>query len=368
MPTEAWLFLLQAGQLGAGAWLAALERYGGAAGIVAAKRDELVALGLSEPTVDRLKSPDRTLVATFEAWLDQPDHALVTLDDQRYPQLLKQTNAPPTALWVRGETLNLLAGPQIAIVGSRSATTGGRDTARSFARSLSTFGLTITSGLALGIDAAGHLGGLEGPGATIAVLGSGIDVIYPRQHETLASHIAQTGLIVSEYPPGTAPQRRHFPARNRIIAGLSVGTIVVEASTRSGSLITARLAGEYGREIFAVPGSIHNPVSRGCHLLIRQGAKLIETADDVLVELAPLLQLSIDTVTRGAPAAATDRTAALPDEYLQLLDCVGFDPTGINEIVARSTLTTAEVSSMLLLLELEGQVEALPGARYTRKA
>jgi DNA processing protein len=368
MPTEAWLLLLQGGQLGAAAWHAALENIGPPEDIIAAKRGDLESLGLNAATIDRLKSPDPATLATFQHWLAASNHSLITLDDPHYPALLRQTSAAPTALWIRGSDTTLLAAPQIAVVGSRNATAGGRDTARSFARSLSEHGLTITSGLALGIDAAGHLGGLEGDGSTIAVLGSGIDIVYPRQNEKLAARIGERGLIVSEYPPGVPPQRRHFPARNRIIAGLSVGTLVVEASTRSGSLITARLAGEYGREIFAVPGSIHNPVSRGCHLLIRQGAKLIETADDVLVELAPLLQLPLDAEAQDAGLAAAAAATGLPDEYRQLLECIGFDPTDINEIVNRSTLTTAEVSSMLLLLELEGQVEALPGARYMRKA
>lgn len=368
MPTEAWLFLLQAGQLGAAAWLAALEHIGAPEDIVAAKRSDLESLGLNAATIERLKAPDAAVLERFERWLAAPAHGLITLDDPGYPALLKQTSAAPTALWIHGAGRELLAAPQLALVGSRSATTGGRETAQRFARSLSEHGLTITSGLARGIDAAGHIGGLEGGSGTIAVLGSGIDIIYPRQHEKLAERILEHGLIVSEYPPGVPPQRHHFPARNRIIAGLSVGALVVEASTRSGSLITARLAGEYGREIFAVPGSIHNPVSRGCHLLIRQGAKLVETADDVLVELAPLLQLPFGADAHAAPPDRTAKATDLPDEYLQLLDCIGFDPTSINEIVTRSTLTTAEVSSMLLLLELEGQVEALPGARYLRKA
>ena len=371
MPTEAWLSILQAGQIGAAAWLTVLEQCGGAEAVVAAQRRELTRLGLSETTIDRLKSPDADALDRYARWLDADEHDLLTIDDARYPRLLQQTGAAPIALWTHGARSALLTGPQIAIVGSRSATPTGRETAQRFAKSLSDHGLTITSGLAVGIDAAGHLGGLAGSGSTIAVLGSGLDVVYPREHEALAAQIASHGLIVSEYPPGTAPQRRHFPARNRIIAGMSVGTIVVEASVRSGSLITARLAGEYGREIFAVPGSIHNPVSRGCHRLIRQGAKLVETAGDVLVELAPLLQsLFQEMLDTSTPSNDDDidRRDELSTEYQQLLDCIGFDPTSVDEIVARSTLTTAEVSSMLLLLELEGQVEALPGARYTRKA
>jgi DNA processing protein len=228
--------------------------------------------------------------------------------------------------------------------------------------------LCITSGLATGIDGASHRGALGEVGGTIAVLGCGIDVIFPRAHSQLTAEIATRGLLVSEYAPGVTPQKYFFPARNRIIAGLSLGTLVVEATRRSGSLITARFAMDCGREVFAIPGSIHNPLARGCHWLIRQGAKLVEEASDILIELAPQLAACGVTVTPPPAAAPQAReTPLLADaSYRTLLNALDFSPTAIAELSARVNLTTAELSSMLLLLELEGFVEALPGGRYAR--
>ena len=292
------------------------------------------------------------------------------------PKHLAEAPGAPLALWLRGAKPELLAAPQLAIVGSRNATAGGRSNATDFAQIFGQSGLSVTSGLAFGIDAAAHTGALLTPGGTIAVLGNGIDRVYPRINAELAQQIDAHGLIISEYSPGTPSQRHQFPARNRIIAGLSLGVLVIEAGPRSGSLITARLAGDLGREIFALPGSIHNPLARGCHRLIRDGAKLVETADDVLVELAPKLSQTLENwpaepvcadedaenTRHNVPASAED----LAPEYVELLKIIGFDPVTVTNIVARSTLTTAEVSSMLLLLELEGHVEALPGGRYSR--
>jgi DNA processing protein len=263
--------------------------------------------------------------------------------------------------------MDLLGAPQLAIVGSRNPTGGGRETAEQFARYLSERGLTITSGLAVGIDGASHRGALDGVGATVAVLGSGIDVIFPRAHDKLAAEIAERGLLVSEYAPGVPPQKFHFPQRNRIIAGLSVGTLVVEATRRSGSLITAGRANDYGREVFAIPGSIHNPLARGCHALIRQGAKLVEEAGDIFVELAPLLQIT-DIEKVVAPATASRSPTIDDPAYANLMKQLDFAPTTIATLIDRVGLTAGEVSSMLLLLELEGFVEALPGGRYARLA
>jgi DNA processing protein len=254
------------------------------------------------------------------------------------------------------------------MVGSRSPTQGGRETAEQFARYLARCGLCITSGLATGIDGASHRGALREVGGTIAVLGCGIDVVFPRAHAALSAEIAAHGLLVTEYAPGVEPQKYFFPQRNRIIAGLALGTLVVEATRRSGSLITARHALENGREVFAIPGSIHNPLARGCHALIRQGAKLVEEASDVLVELAPQLRLAGVTIEPPPPAAEEPGGAAFASDpsYRKLLSALDFSPVSIGDLGARVQLTTAELSSMLLVLELEGLVEALPGGRYLR--
>ncbi|HDP89853.1 MAG TPA: DNA-protecting protein DprA, partial [Thioalkalivibrio sp.] len=261
--------------------------------------------------------------------------------------------------FVAGEP-RLLLTPQLAIVGSRHPTPGGRESAYEFARHLAGHGLTITSGLALGIDAAAHEGALAAPGLTVAVAATGLDRVYPSRHRALAHEIAEQGALVSEFSVGTGTRAEHFPRRNRIISGLAVGTLVVEAALRSGSLITARLATDQGREVFAIPGSIHNPLARGCHRLIRDGAKLVETAQDILEEL----DLS---PTAGPPEQATDApTVELDAEYHHLLMCMGYDPVPIDTLVQRSGLTTEAVSSMLLVLELRNLVASLNGGRYER--
>ena len=268
-----------------------------------------------------------------------------------------------TLLFGHGDP-GLLCSPQLAIVGSRNPSVSGRQTAGEFAAHLAAVGITISSGLASGIDGAAHLGALRADGFTLAVAATGLDRVYPADHRDLAHRIAEQGVLVSEFPPGTPPRRDHFPRRNRIIAGLALGTLVVEAAVRSGSLITARLAAEQGREVFAIPGSIHNPLARGCHRLIRQGAKLVETAQDVLEELAPLLG------TRSSAASLSDdeppqlRLQTLDPEYRQLLASLGHDPLPADQLIERSGLTAEAVSSMLLLLELEGYVSSAPGGRY----
>jgi DNA processing protein len=260
--------------------------------------------------------------------------------------------------------------PQLAVVGSRNPTPGGRDTARDFAAYFAAQDLAVTSGLALGNDAAAHEGALDADGVTLAVCGCGLDDVYPASHAALARRIAERGAVVSEFPPGTPARRENFPQRNRIIAGLALGTLVVEAALRSGSLITARLAAEAGREVFAIPGSIHSPLAKGCHRLIREGAKLVECGADVLDELGPL------TATIGRSAAASSPTPAqrardgervLHDrEYAQLLAELGHDPTPVDVLVERTGLAPGVLSSMLLILELEGQVSVAPGGRYAR--
>ena len=367
MALDAWLTLLAAAGAPAGAtWLAALRACGTAEALLERPPSALLALGLPEDAVARLRSPDSAALERARAWLSSARHRLVTYGGEHYPPLLAQLPDAPLALWVDGEKIAQLAGPQLAVVGSRNPTRGGRDNAEQFARYLAARGLTITSGLAIGIDGAGHRGALTEIGGTIAVLGGGLDAIYPRQHTDLAAAIAERGLLVSEYAPGVEPHKAHFPQRNRIIAGLSLGTLVVEATRRSGSLITARLAADYGREVFAIPGSIHNPLARGCHFLIRSGAKLVEEAADILVELAPQLKIDVATIEHASKDATSAGATADDPEYRNVLNLLGFDPRSIGDLAADSGLTAAELSSMLLVLELEGFVEALPGGRYSR--
>jgi DNA processing protein len=273
-------------------------------------------------------------------------------------------------LFVSGN-VSLLCLPQLAIVGSRNPTPYGREVATAFAKHLTHCGLVITSGLAEGIDAASHRGALEGTGQTIAVCGTGLDSVYPRSSESLAREVEQRGALVSEFPVGTQARKYHFPLRNRIISGLSLGTFVVEAALHSGSLITAKQAGDYGREVFALPGSIHNPMAKGCHQLIRQGAKLVDSAEDVLNELGPLASLAASLPrTRSFAANPTDLQAksqmSLDKDYKILLDALGFEPASIDQLIERSGLKADEVASMLLILELEEHVSSVPGGLYLR--
>ena len=269
-------------------------------------------------------------------------------------------------LYVEGDPAALSL-PQLAIVGSRNPTALGRDTARHFGAHLASAGLAITSGLALGIDAAAHWGALDADGRTIAVVGRGLDAIYPRENDELARRIVERqGALVTDLPVGTPPLKQNFPRRNRILSGLAVGTLVVEAAMQSGSLITARLAGEQGREVFAMPGSIHNALARGCHKLLRQGAKLVETADDIFAELAPILGQFAASVSREAHFEARSSRASLDKDYEILLDALGFEPAHLDAIVVRSGLKADAVASMLLILELDGRIQQQPGGRYSR--
>jgi DNA processing protein len=312
-----------------------------------------------------LTAPDERALAADRAWLEESGAAIVLATDGDYPPLLKQTAGAPVALYVLG-SVALLSSPQLAMVGSRSPTPSGRSTASEFAAWFTRAGLTVTSGLALGIDAASHEGALRGGGATIAVYGTGLDRVYPSEHRELAARIRAQGALVSEFPPGTPPRAENFPQRNRLIAGLSLGTLVVEAARRSGALITARLALEAGREVFAIPGSIHSPLSRGCHQLIKAGAKLVEEADDVLTELKFLVSKEPLTELRVAAARGSESGVRLDKDYEMLLDALGFEPTTIDSLVARTELPNESIASMLLILELEGRVTALPGGRYGR--
>ena len=287
-------------------------------------------------------------------WLDDPANRIVTLADSTYPQLLLQIADPPPILYVKG-CIDLLNRPAFAIVGSRNATQQGIAHAESFARVLSDAGFTIVSGLALGIDAAAHRGGIAGASSSIAVVGTGLDTVYPARNRELAHALASTGCILSEFPLSTAPAAANFPRRNRIISGLAGGCLVVEAALSSGSLITARMANEQGKDVFAIPGSIHSPLTKGCHSLIKQGAKLVETAEDILEEL---------NVPTGSPRPHGPVVQdAVPSRALKAL---GFDPCDIDTLAARSGLTAQKLAALLTEWELEGVVEALPGGLYQR--
>jgi DNA processing protein len=278
---------------------------------------------------------------------------------------LRSAGRFPIALYVAG-SVDALSDPQLAVVGSRNPTPQGVETAQDLSAQLAACGLAITSGLALGIDSAAHRGALMAQGITLAVLGSGIDVVYPRSNGALSVEISRQGALVSRFPLGTPPRREHFPQRNEIIAGLALGTLVVEATLKSGSLITARMAGDLGRELFAIPGSIYSPLSRGCHELLRQGAKLTQTPHDILGELN--FSAFFAGCSRGAahPHAAAGGELGMDKDQKILLDALGFDPADLDIMVDRTGFKPEAVSSMMLILELEGHVQAAPGGRYSR--
>ncbi len=297
---------------------------------------------------------DQEKLSAALEWLAAPGNYLITLADAEYPQALLEVPDPPPFLYVNGR-LDLLNLPALAIVGSRQATPQGEKDAAAFARVLSDAGFTIVSGMALGIDAAAHRGGLEGRAASIAVVGTGLDIIYPARNRELAHQLAEQGAIISEFPLGTPSMAQNFPQRNRIISGLARGVLVVEAALKSGSLITARLAGEQGREVFALPGSIHSALAKGCHRLIKQGAKLVESAQDILEDLG----YSASSVSEHAHGTA-QKEAAYPDFIKQL----GHNPCAIDTLVSRTGLTAERVCAILLELELSGRVASLPGGLY----
>ncbi|MGI9246248.1 MAG: DNA-processing protein DprA [Steroidobacteraceae bacterium] len=365
---KAWLTLARASALHAGQlreWFAQsrspLELLGQSAATLAA-------LGLSAGTVRALCRPDAAALESDLRWLaGGARRQLVVWGDALYPPVLAQIPDAPLVLFVAGAPA-ALSGLHVAIVGSRNPTAVGRDTAAEFAAHLARAGLAITSGLALGIDAAAHEGALRAGGITVAVVGRGHDEVYPRENAALAERVAAGGgALVTDIPIGVGPLPQNFPRRNRILSGLAAGTLVVEAALQSGSLITARLAAEQGREVFAIPGSIHSAVSRGCHRLLRQGAKLVETAGDILEEIAPnfgelaAIKVALDVVrpTSGLPS--------LDKDHEILLDAVGFDPAGLDAIVARTGFETGAVASMLLMLELDGRIQQQPGGRYSRR-
>ncbi|HMB38004.1 MAG TPA: DNA-processing protein DprA [Wenzhouxiangellaceae bacterium] len=337
---------------------------------------DLGRIGLSREFIRAIKHPDQARLDAALAWLDHPSHHLISRNDEYYPPLLRRIADAPLALFVNGSPEWCLR-PQLAIVGSRNATPGGLAIAREFAEDLSRAGMVITSGLALGVDGVAHRAAMDAGGITLAVGGTGPDQVYPARHRDLARRIVDNGAVISSFAPGVGPRAGHFPARNRIISGMSAGVLVIEAGIRSGSLITARLAGEQGREVFAVPGSIRNPMARGCHRLIRQGARLVESPDEIVDELKPLIaelagELRGLLAPREASSSGADASGAAIEsdasdpQVETLLAAVGYDPTSVDEIMARTELTTQAVSSMLLELELQGRVAALGGGRYSR--
>ena len=363
----AWLSLLRAPGIGAAALRNLVARHGSAQAALARAPDEE---SIPAAARDALRQPDRAARDADAAWLQQPGHHLLAWTSADYPPLLRDIASAPAALLISGDP-TLLWTPQIAIVGARSASASGLANARNFARAFVQAGNVVTSGLAEGVDGAAHGAALDAGGATIAVLGTGPDVVYPRRHRELADRIATHGALVSEFPPGSAGKPENFPRRNRIISGLSLGTLVIEAGLNSGSLITARLAAEQGREVFALPGSIHSPLARGCHRLIRDGAMLIETADEVLEQLrgvgARLADHLRERLGHGAPAqsAAAGAAAAAGDpDYARLLAALDHAPAAVDELAQRTGLSAAALSSMLLLLELDGIVAPTAGGRY----
>jgi DNA processing protein len=358
----AWLRLLETPQVGresARKLLAAFGSPEAALSASTAARREVVGPGpaaalSSQPTT--LTDLVQITVQWLQAGADTAPRRVITLGDPHYPAALLETADPPLLLYAQG-TIELLQAPSLAVVGSRSPTQQGIENARAFSTELSQAGLTVVSGLALGIDGAAHEGGLSGPGRTVAVVGTGLDRVYPRRHLELAHRVANQGLIISEYSLGTPPLAPNFPLRNRIIAGLAHGTLVVEAALQSGSLITARLALEAGREVFAIPGSIHAPQSRGCHGLIKQGAKLVDSAQDILEEL------------QWGQQPARPVLTAHPEEVSDpLWEALGFDPVSLDALTARTGWPAQQLNVRLLELELEGRVARLPGQLFQRVA
>ena len=353
-----WIGLSQVYGLGSQGFCQLLQNFGDPAAIFSTSYHQLLKV-VSEPVARQISAgPDMgTILPTLE-WLKLPENYLVTLADTIYPRTLLEIPDPPPILYAKGQ-LDRLNSPAIAVVGSRSASAQGEKNAEDFAEALCHHGFTVISGLALGIDGAAHRGALKANGATIAVVGTGLDIVYPARHRNLAHQIAERGVILSEFGLGTPSKAQNFPRRNRIISGLSLGCLVVEANIQSGSLITARLAAEQGREVFAIPGSIHSPVSKGCHQLIKQGAKLVDNIQDIVDEFPFIGSGSLATIPIGTRSEMTD-------ENDSLLDFMGFDPVSMDSLIERSGLQSDALAPMLMMLELEGKLALLPGGRYQR--
>lgn len=353
-----WLTLYKAPGISSAKFFSLVEAFGSPGAVLSAPRSVLEQQGLKPRSLDAIGQANTSLADNDLQWAKGPEHHIICFDDAAYPPRLRDIENPPPMLFVWGDP-DFLSLHQLAIVGSRNPSASGRRCAEDFAKYLSQAGITVTSGLAHGIDGASHKGALQGIAGTVAVVAHGLDIIYPKVHFELAKKIAENGAVVSEWPLGTAPHRGLFPLRNRIISGLSLGVLVVEAARNSGSLITARYAISQNREVFAIPGSIHNPLTRGCHQLIRQGAKLVETGSDIIEEL----QLLENPAASGDTRAQTPQSEAetLDADYMHLLNCVDFEPASVDTLIERSGLPAANVASMLLILELQDLVVSNKG-------
>ncbi len=367
MPTKAnieesdvalWVSLHHTIGLGNAGICQLLARFGSPEAIYSAKGHQLREVVDEAVAKEILSGVNIEVIGPTLDWLKKDNTHLITLADTAYPQALLEISNPPVVLYAIGHT-HWLNHPCIAMVGSRSSTPQGEKNAEEFAESLCNHGLCVVSGMALGIDAAAHRGAIKANGATIAVVGTGLDIVYPARHRDLAHKIAEDGLIVSEFALGTPSKAQNFPRRNRIISGLSLGCLVVEANVDSGSLITARLAIEQGREVFAIPGSIHSPVAKGCHQLIKQGAKLVENTADILEELKNLLP-------NVSPLGLMGEVGVNAPEPNTVLDCMGFDPVDFETVLTVSGLTPEGLSAMLMVMELEGKITTLSGGKFQR--
>ena len=386
-----WLILINAPSLGGAKLINAIETFGDASALANASARDLQHHGLKEATIKAITRPDEHAIEYAQQWLAHPQHHLLCWDNEDYPILLRRITGPPAALFVDGDP-GCLWQPQIAVIGSRNPTTGGLDHARDFATTLARMGMTITSGLASGIDTAAHRAALDAGAQTIAVNGTGLDTIYPASSRATGERIPAQGAMVSELPLGSKALPQHFPSRNRIISGLSLAVLVIEAGLNSGTLITARKAAEQGRDVFALPGSLNNPMAKGCHRLIREGARLVETASDIVQELGPVaadlkmaiqqrLELPDEEAHRSSKLRGVQQSAAEDEQHDQaqsaasLLDdldysavweALSFDPKPVDSIIEKSGLSAREVSSMLLMMELKGMVKKSADGRFCR--
>lgn len=359
-----WVCLSQIAGIGSQTFYKLLQAFGEPEAIFATSYHALHQIVSQSIALEISQGPKLENAEVTLEWLSQANNHLLTLADPRYPKALLEIPDPPAILYCKGQ-LEALDRTSIAVVGSRNATLQGEKNAEEFSYALSQQGICIISGLALGIDGAAHRGALRGVGSTIAVVGTGLDIVYPARHRALAHQIVEQGLILSEYALGTPSRAQNFPRRNRLISGLSAGCLVIEANVQSGSLITARLAAEQGREVFAIPGSIHSPLSKGCHQLIKQGAKLVDCIQDITDELGLL-----DTSANKASMDDSDESAGdtAHPTHQHLLHVMAFDPISMDALVERSGLTSEQLSAILLMLELEGKITSLPGGRYQQIA
>ena len=358
---ELWLTLNLTPGLGNASICQLLAKFGSPVGIFSAKQSQLCEIVDDNIARVILRGANTELVAPTLKWLQKENAHVVTLADSNYPKALLEIPNPPALLYAIGH-LHWLNHPSIAMVGSRSSTPQGEKNASDFAYSLCSHGLCVVSGMALGIDGAAHLGALKANGATIAVVGTGLDIVYPAKHRDLAHKIAERGLIISEFSLGTPSRAQNFPRRNRLISGLSLGCLVVEANVASGSLITARLSAEQGREVFAIPGSIHSPVAKGCHQLIKQGAKLVENVQDILEEIRNLLPAN----SPNGLVDSKESHSAIGLETNTVLNCMGFDAIDFDTVQSLCALTTDALSAMMMMLELEGKITTLAGGKFQR--